>query len=237
MRLNSCFVRWVAAALWLLAVAAPISLVAREHYLPPGKPDGISLLAAPPSPGSPEQEADLDETISVHKHRGPKAGELGKVEGEFTVFTFAPVVGTFFEPGRLPKTDAFFKRIAADTKKVNDTAKNHWRRPRPYTIEPKLSKGSTEKSFSYPGGHSTKATVFALVLADIIPDKSEGILAEGRAIGWHRVVMGKHYPTDTYAGRVLAQAIVRELNASAEFQRDLAQVRDELAGVRAAGQK
>jgi acid phosphatase (class A) len=45
------------------------------------------------------------------------------------------------------------------------------------------------------------------------------------------VLIGKHFPTDVYAGRPLAQAIVRELKANAEFQHDCAEAR---AGVEAA---
>ena len=49
-----------------------------------------------------------------------------------------------------------------------------------------------------------------------------------RDLGWHRVWIARHYPTDIYAGRVLAQAIVRELKSSPAFQRDFAQVKSEI---------
>ena len=42
----------------------------------------------------------------------------------------------------------------------------------------------------------------------------------GCQIGWDRVLLGKHFPTDIQAGRVLAKAIVRELDASEVFQHD-----------------
>jgi acid phosphatase (class A) len=53
-------------------------------------------------------------------------------------------------------------------------------------------------------------------------------MATGRSLGWHRVQMAEHYPTDIYAGRVLAQAIVRELKSNPEFQHDFAEVKTEL---------
>jgi acid phosphatase (class A) len=71
--------------------------------------------------------------------------------------------------------------------------------------------------------------VFGLLLAELFPDRKDAILEEGRNIGWHRVEIGRHYPTDIYAGRTLAQAIVRELKANPAFQTDLAKVKDELA--------
>jgi acid phosphatase (class A) len=70
--------------------------------------------------------------------------------------------------------------------------------------------------------------VIALVLADLFPDKHEAIIAKARNIGWHRVEIARHYMTDIYAGRVLAQAIVRELKVSPDFQRDFTEVQGEI---------
>jgi len=50
-----------------------------------------------------------------------------------------------------------------------------------------------------------------------VPDKHDAILSVARNIGWHRVEIGRHYLTDIYAGRVMAQAIVREMKASPDF--------------------
>jgi acid phosphatase (class A) len=68
-----------------------------------------------------------------------------------------------------------------------------------------------------------------LVLCEVFPDKKDAILAHARLMGWHRVQIARHYPTDIYAGRVLAQAIVRELDANPQFQHDLAEVKAEVA--------
>ena len=75
-------------------------------------------------------------------------------------------------------------------------------------------------------------TALALVLADLFPDKREAILAEGRAIGWHRVQLGRHYPTDIYAGRVLAQAIVQEMKKNKRFEKDFAEAKAEIAAAK-----
>jgi acid phosphatase (class A) len=67
-----------------------------------------------------------------------------------------------------------------------------------------------------------------MLLAELFPDRKEAILATGRDIGWDRVLLGKHFPTDIYAGRVLGQAIVRELLANPAFQHDLAEAKAEM---------
>ena len=203
------------------------------HYLTASKPDVITLLAPPPLPDSLEQAADLAETISVHQQVTSAEATTAKAEQKFSVFSFEPAIGSFFQPGKLPKAEAFLKRVQEDADTVTDTGKNFWKRPRPYMVDTALAKGADdlEKSFSYPSGHSTRGTVLSLVLADLFPDKKDQILAVGRQIGWHRVELARHYPTDIYAGRVLAGAIVRELKASAEFQKDFIDAKEEIAVV------
>ena len=117
---------------------------------------------------------------------------------------------------------------------MTDNAKDFYKRPRPYVTDPSLANGKLEKSFSYPSGHSTESMVLALVLADLFPDKHDAIIAEARSIGWHRVQIARHYPTDIYAGRVLAQAIVRQMNKNDEFQNDFAEAKAEIAAAQTA---
>jgi acid phosphatase (class A) len=73
--------------------------------------------------------------------------------------------------------------------------------------------------------------VLGLVLAELFPDKHDAILAHAREMGWHRVEIGRHYPTDIYAGRVLAQAIVKQLNKNDQFQKDLAAAKKEISAL------
>ena len=156
------------------------------------------------------------------------------MEKKFSVYTFAPFVGPFFQSNSLPKTTAFFERVQLDAEIVTDTGKDFFKRPRPYTVDPSLLNDKPEKSFSYPSGHSTESMVLALVLAEVFPEKHDAIIAKARGIGWHRVQTARHYPTDIYAGRVLAQAIVREMNASPKFQADLAAAKAEIGAAMAA---
>ena len=125
-------------------------------------------------------------------------------------------------PGtNLPKTAAFFEKVQKDAAAVTDGGKDFFKRPRPYTTDPSLANGKLEKSFSYPSGHSTESMVLALVLADLLPDKHDAIIAEARTIGWHRVQIARHYPTDIYAGRVLARAIVKQFKKTTRSKKIL----------------
>jgi acid phosphatase (class A) len=216
---------------FILALAlAPFCATAEDlNYLTSGHPDALELLAPPPLPGSAEQEADLVEVRAVAASATMDQKAAAMAEKKFTVFNFTVPVGGFFKADKLPKTVAFFQRVQADAASVVDGAKDHYQRPRPYVIDPSLANGKLETSFSYPSGHSTETMTLGLVLSEVFPEKRDAILAHARLMGWHRVQIARHYPTDIYAGRVLAQAIVREMNANPQFQHDLAEVKGEVA--------
>ena len=210
----------------LLLAAAP--LFAEGRYLAPGRPDGVALLAPPPAAGSAEEAADLATARAVFQGRTPTEEARAFKDSSLSIFLFTSAVGPFFEAGKLPKTEALFQQVRKEIGEVIDTPKNHWKRRRPYEMDEHLNCGRPEKSFGYPSGHSVRGTVQALLVAELFPEKKEAILAIGRDIGWDRVLIGKHFPTDIQAGRVLAQAIVRELLASPAFQHDLAEAKAEV---------
>ena len=217
----------------LVALAAVGATGLFAGYLPAGTPDTIALLAPPPAAGSAEAKADLENTFVIHSSATPAEIALAKDENKLTIFHFAPAIGAWFTPGKLPKTEALFKAIEAESKAATDSAKKVYQRPRPYHLEPARFPHSVEHEdpthYSYPSGHSTRGTVFALLLAELFPDKREAILAKGREAGWLRVQGGVHFPTDVYAGRVLGQELARDFLRSESFQRDFAEARAELA--------
>jgi acid phosphatase (class A) len=220
---------------WAIALAAIFTTLvpcfAREsalNYLKDGQPDVASVLPPPPALDSIEQSADLDEVRTVYHAASSNDMAAAYGEKKFSVFYFAAAAGTFFVETNLPRTAAFFKKVQQDAETVTARGKQYFHRPRPYTTDPSLANGKLETSFGYPSGHSTESMVLALVLADLLPDKSAAILAQARMIGWHRVQIARHYATDIYAGRVLAQAIVHYFNKNEAYARELAEVRREI---------
>jgi acid phosphatase (class A) len=199
------------------------------HYLNGKKPDAIALLAPPPLPGSAEQAADMEEVRAVYHATASSDIAIAYSQKKFDIFNFTPAIGAFFTPGKFPKTEAFFNRVQTDAEAITDNAKDFYKRPRPYVTDPSLANGKLEKSFSYPSGHSTESMVLALVLTDLFPHQHDAIIAEARSIGWHRVMIARHYPTDIYAGRVLAQAIVKQMEKNSNFQKDLDEAKAEIA--------
>ena len=218
--------------LLVLFLATAPFCIAADRYLADGRPDAVALLAPPPATGSEEQAADMASVIAVHGGAARNDLSEAKSESNYSVFVFTPAVGVFFQPGKFPKTEAFFNSLHNESDRVVDQSKGVWKRLRPINVNPALNWGVREDSYSYPSGHSTRGTVYALLLAEMFPDRKDEILEVGRRIGWHRVQLAMHYPTDVYAGRVLAQAIVRELKSNPAFQHDFAEVKAELKAVK-----
>lgn len=220
-------VKYLAQILLLaLCLAAPV--FAEEKYLATGHLDGIALLPAPPTLSSAEQIADLNSARAIFKSRTPTDEANAFESAKLSLFHFAPAIGSFFQPGKFPKMELFYQNFKPEIKAAIDEPKNHWKRQRPYQVDTNLWLGKPEPSFGYPSGHSSVGTVQSLFLAELFPEKRDAILQIGRSIGWDRVIIGKHFPTDIYAGRVLGQAIFRELLASPAFQHDLAEVKAEV---------
>ena len=215
----------------ILAGLVAFSAAAKEsalHYLKEGKPEAATLLAPPPALGSAEQAAEMEEVHAVYHAASEADKEAAYAEKKFSVFNFTDAVGAFFVETNLPKTTAFFEKVQKDGETVTDLGKDFFQRPRPFTTDPSLANGKLEKSFGYPSGHSTESMVLALVLADLLPAKHDAILEHARQMGWHRVQIARHYPSDIFAGRTLAQAIVKELKKSNKFVRAFAEVQAEL---------
>jgi len=204
------------------------------NYLPPGHPAAATLLAPPPLPDSAEQAADMAAVRAVYQAASEMDKQAAYAEKKFSVFNFTGAVGAYFVETNLPKTTAFFEKVQLDAETVTDLGKDYFHRPRPFTTDTNLANGKLEKSFSYPSGHSTESMVLALVLADLLPDQHDAILAHARQMGWHRVQIARHYPTDIYAGRVLAQAIVKQFKKSDELEKAAAEAKAEIEAARKA---
>ena len=213
----------------LSQAASPVILrVSPVHYLSDTNL-ALFLLTPPPRQNSPEQQADMAEVESAHTNLSVLTTNAAASERRISVFTFASVIGSFFETNRFPKAEIFFRRVSQDTDKAVAAGKMYWNRPRPYVLDTNLFDGEEERfEGSYPSGHSTLATVLALLLADIFPEQKEAILYKAEEIGWHRVLMAKHYPTDINAGRVLGRGIVQELKRNRRFKQDFREARLEI---------
>ena len=57
---------------------------------------------------------------------------------------------------------------------------------------------------SYPSGHTTYGYMGSILLAVLVPDRYQQMIARGAEYGNDRILMGAHYAMDVLAGRTLA---------------------------------
>jgi acid phosphatase (class A) len=225
--------------LLVLGLAGVLPLRAAENrlvYLSASSLDATQLLAPPPVAGSAEEAAEMENTFRVYAAASPDEHARAIDEVNLTVFHFAPVIGSGFTPENCPKTAALFGQVHTEARVIAKGGKDHWRRIRPYHLDPVRFSNPVEHEprtdYCYPSGHATRGMAYALLLAEIFPEKRDALFAKGYETGWLRVKGGVHFPTDVYAGRVLGQAFARALLANASFQKDLGAVKEELARLR-----
>ena len=112
---------------------------------------------------------------------------------------------------------------------MTGAAKKFWSRPRPYVTSAEVKPVvSNVTEGSYPSGHATCGYLWAILLADMIPERRDELFARGTRYGMNRVVGGVHYPTDAEAGRLSAAVIAAVMFTTPAFRSDFAAARAEL---------
>jgi acid phosphatase (class A) len=152
------------------------------------------------------------------------------------VLFFASVLllqGCSLLPGRANATDDAEGGAGLSTYK----AKDHYQRTRPFVAFKTASCTPDEdaklaKDGAYPSGHSAVGWSWALVLAEVAPQRSDALLQRGRAFGQSRGICGAHWQSDIEAGRLIGAATVARLHTHAGFTAQLTAARDEVARMR-----
>jgi acid phosphatase (class A) len=218
------------------AVASPV--LAEEKAKPFTDAKEVNLLNLLPPPAandSARTKQEVGELLSIQVTRTKAQEERAIADVEENVWRFADVVNNpKFTKENLPKLSAFFDRIVETEAAVVDPAKDVWKRTRPHLLYPDLVKPVVplSKSGSYPSGHTTVGTLMGVVLANMLPEKKEAIMARAWEFGWNRVIGGIHYPSDIEAGRIsgisIAQTIMQHDDYKAEFEAAKAELRTAL---------
>ena len=137
-----------------------------------------------------------------------------------------------FHIDQLPKTKLLFENVKYNASFESQLFKKHFMRRRPYqedlSIKVCVPTTADNLNHSYPSGHATLGFASGIVLANLIPEKSQEILDRARLYGENRINCGAHFPSDVEAGQVLGTLVAMELLKNEEFKRLLKASRDEL---------
>lgn len=205
-------------------------------------PDSLALLPPPPAENSVAQAHDKAVNELSLTLRGTPRWALATQDNELmfpaAAETFSCALGAPVTESDTPRLYRLLRRTLPDAGLSTYGAKNQYKRQRPFLVNGASTcisaegQQQLEKDGSYPSGHSAIGWAWALILAELAPDRANEILARGRAFGQSRVICNVHWQSDVQEGQLMGAAAVAALHANETFLADLAAARTELAAIR-----
>jgi len=216
------------SAVLILALAfLPVS--AQAALLTPSEVDASRFLPPPPKAGSVDEQAEFQELKAIAARSTPQelAAAAHDAKDE-TPDIFNTAIG--FDIATKPQTFKLLNTVVEEEDGDSKMAKTFFHRPRPYSVDASIKTCEPVKpgkaANSYPSGHSSLAFSMGVVLASLVPEKSQAILARASDYSEHRLVCGVHYRSDIVAGQQFGTILALRLMQNPAFraQMDLAKV-------------
>lgn len=221
-----------AAALLLAAPQAGDTgpYLAQDQY-----PDGLQILPPPPAADSAAAALDLKIFRDTRKLAGSPRWQIATDDvTNDPLARNACAMGLVLDAKRAPALAHLLDR--AGTGPVVSRVKAAYQVPRPYLrtdgpiCEPKTA--HLAGNGDYPSGHTANGWMEALILAEVMPERTTAILARGRAYGESRAICGSHSKSAVDAGYMAGAVVFTALHASPAFRHDVEAARAELATLR-----
>lgn len=205
-------------------------------------PNSYTLLPAPPAVDSAafgaDQEAFHTTRTLINTPRWQLAARDANLHFPEAPEAFSCALNAPITKEAMPNLYTLMHRTLTDAGYATYAAKNKYNRPRPFMVNKQTSCTPNEetklaKDGSYPSGHTSIGWAWALILAEVAPDRADAILSRGYTFGQSRVICGVHWQSDVHAGRVIAAAVVAKLHADPVFRAQLEEAKKELKNARA----
>jgi acid phosphatase (class A) len=133
---------------------------------------------------------------------------------------------------KLPATRAMLTAVSEAEDEATKEPKAFFHRDRPWILDSAIQTCTAHKpgpaANSYPSGHSTVGFAMAEVMAALVPDKAQPLLARASVFAENRLVCGYHFRSDIVAGQELGTVLALQLMADPAFQAKMAAARREL---------
>ncbi len=216
-----------------------------QGYLPPDKvPNSLALLPAPPAKESAafaaDQEAFRTTRSLINTERWRQASKDANLHFPEAPQAFSCALEVPITKDSMPNLYVLLQRTSTDASAATMAAKKNYKRVRPFVVYKQTSctpdwEDDMKRDGSYPSGHTSIGWTWALILAEIAPDRADAVLSRGYAFGQSRVICGVHWQSDVTAGRVIAAAVVARLHSDPVFRTQLEAAKKELATAQAKG--
>ena len=197
---------------------------ASGHYLDLNELD-LRAVPAAPADGSYEDREDFREIFDWQQRRTPAQCAAAKAEMSHNYEVFFGKISPFGSPAPVAVKE-FFKNVEKDSVAAHKFLKDVYKRERPFVRDARVKPCLPRvQGLSYPSGHSAMSRLFALILSDLVPARRAEFLAKSDESALFRVLGGVHHPTDTAAGKVLADTLYKNLKLQPEFAAEMRALR------------
>ena len=169
--------------------------------------------------------------------RGALATEDADLTFPHVAGTFSCALSTSITEQDTPRLYRLLERSLVDALNSTNAAKNHYLRVRPNLVNKAPPCAPTGSVGSYPSGHATAGWAWALIFSEIAPERTDAILARGRAFGQSRLICNAHWQSDVDEGRIMGASTVSRLQAEPNFRADVESAKAEVVAARAKGLK
>ena len=216
----------------ILALGLVLPLSAQAALLTPAEIDASRFLPPPPAAGSVDEKAEFQELKAIAARSTPEelvqAAHDAKDE---TPDIFNAALG--FDIAAKPQTLKLLNMVVEEEDVDTKAPKAYFHRLRPYSADASIKTCEPVKpgkaANSYPSGHSSLAFSMGVVLASLVPEKSQAILARSEEYAEHRLVCGVHFRSDIVAGQQFGTVLALKLMENPAFRAQMDLARAELA--------
>ena len=226
--------RTIAVTMLGLSCGAASMAAAQSYLTGMATPDLMQVLPPPPAAGAAGDEDDratFRETRTLQGSDRWTVATADVTDGPLKVFACAMDMN--LDAKQAPALSRVLDRMGGG--QLVDPVKRAYARRRPYLDQPlpicEPKSDHLAGNGDYPSGHTTGGWSRALLLAELLPQRSTQILARGRAYGESRYICGSHNKSAVEAGYMSGAALVATLHASADFRADMDAARRELSAM------
>lgn len=224
------------------AVTDPHFKIAPGYLARSELPDSLVLLGPPPEAGSAALARDEEARRATIPLRNTERWTLAHRDAELAfpqaASTFSCAMGVGIDAAQTPRLYAMTQKMLSDFGLSTYGVKNKYNRVRPFVVHDEATCRADQEAIlrgdgSYPSGHTAAGWGWALVFAQINPERSNELLARGIAFGQSRVICNAHWQSDVDAGRIMGAATVARLQTNPAFLADLEAARAEVKAAKA----
>ncbi|WP_343609251.1 phosphatase PAP2 family protein [Novosphingobium sp.] len=228
--------RFLSVALLCAALPAVAQAEAPKHlqYLDAARFNPAQILPPPAAHGSPAEAFELETLHRLLAKASPERLKQAKVDSDNEdPSLFNGVLG--FDLKTKPATWALLTLVQSEADAAAGDSKAFFHRMRPYSTDPSIPfceykpDPAKPEYKSYPSGHSTLGYSVGWVLAQLMPEKSQVILARAHDYAVSRLYCGAHYASDTEASHVIGTMVGIDLLADPRLADKIAAARAELS--------